>query len=408
MKTILGATAIGASTGAIGGGYDRRNLNVSQEVNITVSANYANKIVEQLGAGAVKQTVNADGSVTINILQSVIKNADLTAILAGAGIGALIGALGGLIIGEDRQFEPACISLSSVTDIVNNANTLEEAQKGIQEKYPDNRGLILAALAEAVQKANSSDWKVKFLAELTKMGGKGSVINCEEMSGNKFEADVIEDTEVVKNIYAITETEAKDPQYSEDPVIRVNASCSSWRKLIELYPNIQNITVPAEYRECNRRKHELPIRMLKVAQAITDGDYSLDRLLKLAEQTFASKNSRYENVKDFEGINHDILVKVMNANAFDGEIKLPNSLGGINRNGDSFDCDEFNNNELSTTVKGTGSAAQGKMLESEGEDAKYYLRYNNGDIEEFTTAKERQGRIDKIKEEDPGVVETEW
>ena len=411
-KTLLGATAIGAGSGALGAGMNQRNLNVTQKVNIKIGANYAGVILEQLDSAATSSQ-NSDGTITISVLQNVIKNADLSKILAGAGVGALIGALGGLVIGEDKQFEPACISLSAITDIVNNAKSLEEAQEALNKKYPDSRGTLLSAIAQAISEENTGDWKMKFLAELTKIGGKGSIINCEELSGNKFVTEEVKDNteETVEepkkedNFFATKDVEAKEAEYETNFVPTVDGRCSSWQKLAEQYECIKDLEIPAEYKNCNRKKSQLTVRMLKVAQAITDGDYSLDRMLKLAEASFASRNSKYENMKNIEGIDYNVLVATMNAELMSNKVKMPEYLAGCERQEKSI-CDDSITDKTGKRA-GVASAVDTRKI-SDGQEAKYYARFNNGAVQEFSNENDRNTAVENFKKENENARRIDW
>ncbi len=407
LRNMIPGAASGALGGAIAGGIHATRLNITQRVELNLEGNQAEKLLEQLGpyASAVK---NADGSFSVKVLQKVNIDKTLVSILAGAMegavAGALLNALATMITGEDKAFEKSCFSMTYLTDLVNSGKDLSEIQDEICKKYPGMKGTILAALAEnAYNKAEGKDeWKLNYLGKLSEIAGVGSNPNCEELQGNKFtkpEVETVNPTEEDTHVYDTRETAEVAPVYEDVPTI--DAKRSSWAKLSEQYDCLDEINTK-DYPLCTKNRAKLPIRMLKIAQAITDGNYSQERMLQLAEMTFASPNTKYENLKSIEGIDHAVLVNIMNANWLSDSVKMPKTLAGCNRD-DSISIIAPRATERGGNRAPVRSAGD-RTQTSAGQNARYYASFDTGAWQEYPSAKVRDEAVSEFKKKYPNAT----
>ena len=122
--------------------------------------------------------------------------------------------------------------------------------------------------------------------------------------------------------------------------LRYLPSKSLWRKSNIILKKGNDID-REKYPNCYRRYNELAVRFIKVAQAIkpdatVENNYSMERLLDLAEKTFAAKTWRYTELANEPGIDHKVLVDTMNADWL-GKVKVPKHLAekatGMNTEG---------------------------------------------------------------------------
>lgn len=390
LKTAVNNGLKGVLPGLAAAGIHAVRVNANQDVELLMDATIADDMMSQLGNLATKEVLT-DSEVKVTINQSVKIDQTLISMLAGMGEGFLTNLLATLIIGDSKDFEEACVSQSLISNILAKNDDFEAVKNEIQKAYPGTKGAILVALAQKAYDKDNANWKSKFNGFVSEIGGVISNINCEELQGVKFLGKT-EQPETVK--IRSGKEDATNPEYKADNSDVIDARSSSWEKLVEQYECLDEIKIPADKTYCLKRKSALPVRMLKVAQAITDGNYSTTRLLELAELTFASPNGKYENLKNYEGIDHAKLVEVMGAQVLN-KVKMPKVLGdNCNRIVKDIKADIADK-----SGKGEGATpAEGKILINAGKNGRFGLRVGNEKIIECNSLDELNRKI--IEKED--------
>ena len=211
-------------------------------------------------------------------------------------------------------------------------------------------------------------------------------------------AEPVEEIVEEEHTYNKKDKAAIAPTYEEVPTI--DGRKSSWAKLAEQYECLDELNTEG-YPLSTKRKAQLPVRMLKVAQAITDGNYSAERLLQLAELTFASKNCKYENLKGIEGIDHAILVNIMNADWLSNKVKMPKVLAGCNKVEKSIIAEKADTEGAKNAPVGS---AEDRIMTSAGSKAKYYARFDGGTWIEYSDMKSRNDAVAEFKKKYPNAT----
>lgn len=182
----------------------------------------------------------------------------------------------------------------------------------------------------------------------------------------------------------------------EHDILVVNARKSNWENIVDMYDNCivpnRDAIDREKYPNCYRRYSELEVRFIKVAQAINNGDYSLEHLLDLAEATFAAKTSKYTELKDRTDIDHSALLSAINSDWLT-EVKVPKKLGECTRVKDTPDAAGKMNTE------GAKNAPTGYARDTEKsyhtKDV-YGLQVGNGAIETFEDMQARDNRYAEL------------
>ena len=419
LETVLEDTPVGLAIGAGSAALNATRLKVEQYVNMKVSAEISESLKSQLGDQVISSATDSDGMINVKVAQKVVKDDTIIAALSGAGIGTIVTALFNLMEGKEIPFEKACFSKSELSAIVRGSESLEDAKNKICEKYQGMKGSILSALLQKAHDAKPEDWKNNFINAIDKIAGKYSLMNCEELQGVKF--DKIEELLtkeipiIESNTYGTKDIEGTPDKLVAVEVDTINARNSSWPKLIEQYDCLKDMQVDSnKYPLCAKKdKKVLAIRMLKVAQAITDNNYSKERLLDLAEKTFAA-DKNYTQLKDYKGIDHDVLVGTMQAQLMGSKVKMPAVLAyeTVQKEDGTYEiaggCNRIAKDTKATVTDKTGKkeavdSAQDYEIQK-GKSGEVYVRFNGGGWIKCEDETDRNSKIETFKKEHKNVV----
>ena len=386
---------------------------MTQEMRITLSTTDAEKILkqaEQLGYD-IKSTQLANGNISIKLGQQMIKDTRLLQAFAGAGIGALQGVLLSMIIGQEKD-EKSCFSVDDFDTLDPTYTEFDKFEEYITSKYPGGKGKALATLARTFVDDNGHFDRSAFDSMVNNIAGVGSKITCDEMDSKRIiDAKQVKTTtpppakEEETHTVSIKDIEATDPEYANVPVI--DGTKTTWSKVVEMYGDcLTGIEVDkTKYPNCAKQYGKLAIRLVKVAQAITDGNYSYERLMDLAEKSFAAKTNEYTELENYPGINYNVLVNTMNATELGKDVRVPNSLAG---------CDKTTNTvkeniveQQATTVVKAGDRGNSNYKVSDGTNAEFLIKVDNGEVERFSTYEERNAKYNKLML-DENYQDTNW
>ncbi|MBQ7764157.1 hypothetical protein IJ384_02175 [bacterium] len=407
LETVMEDTLPGAIIGAGSAAAFATRLKVEQYVNMKITADLSESLKSQLGDKIVASSTDSDGLINLKVAQKVVKDDTIIAALSGAGIGTIVTALFNLIEGKDIPFEKACFSKSELSAIVRGSESLEDAKNKICQQYQGLKGSILSALLQKAHDAKPDDWKNNYINVIDKIAGKYSNMNCEELQGVKF--DEIEELLAEElHTYNTKDTEGTPDKLVAVQVDTIDARKSSWSKLVEQYDCLKDIEIdPNKYPlSAKKDKETLAIRMLKVAQAINDNDYSKERLLDLAEKTFAADRN-YTQLKDYEGIDYNVLVGTMKAELMGTKVKMPAVLAyeKVQKEDGTYEivggCNRTNKDIKATVEDNTGTKAAVDSAQDyvtkKGEDGKLYVKFDGGDWIECQDELDRNAKIEEFK-----------
>lgn len=339
-----------------------------------------------LGFVDIEQVVNSNDALINIFVKNSIKIPMLASVPAATAAEILINGLVNMIFGKDVN-EQTCFDYEAAR-----GKSLDEFAQHIQNTETNkDKAKAIVLLAKVYEDHNPENWAEEFIADMEKAAGN-KTLNCEEFKGYKYiEEDI--------NTYNIYDKEAVAPTEVEVNHDTVDGRSSSWEALASQYGCIEGIEISPEYTNCIERRKELPTRILKVAQAITNNDYSSENLLKLAELTFASKDGTYSNLKDYPGIDYEILVKFMNGEVI-GKVKTPAELAGCTIKKKPIAAVIENK----SGTKPTGNPAQDKVI-IDGSDAEYRARFNEGEWEYFGSDKTaRDKAVEEFLKKHPKAI----
>lgn len=427
LKKVIAGTAIGAAYSALAGfltGAWAAATNPNQDVlvegdtvindlKVTINSDLFNSIdTGNLPDGF--NVTDTETGVVISIYQ-LIKYPDVFIDISKhipetAVKSALAGALSGAIAGALASLQPDGEAWITSTQFME--TDLAKYAKQVQHMNP-KYATSLIALAETFVK--DGKWDVEAYKQyLNRYAGDGSPLNEAEfysalndrLKEMENKTPTTGTTPVNNNYYAIKDKDAVDAQYATVPTI--DGTYTTWSKLVEQYDCLNDISFDKNtYPNCYKRRGELAIRILKVAQAITDGNYSKERLLDLAEKSFAAKTGRYEELKDYKGINHSVLVNTMEAKELGKDVRVPDTLAGCNRNSLIEIRQILDKSQWATTPKKAISRGDTKYKTKDGEAAVYYTRLN-GEVKKYTNKKDRDDAVKAFKEKYPNAQCEKW
>lgn len=411
--------------GAIAGFSADSRLHVTQKVQINMESTSAKNMLAELEAAGITPTTiaNSDGTITVTILQEVLKDTRALSALAGAGIGVLTGTLMNLIVGMENN-EKSCFSIADF-DLTNERYTNIDNYKDYVRKTEANskRADLICALADTMHKQYGDDWAKQYDSMLKKFAGRGSVLNCLEFrSGVLFgvtdqkkpeQTTTTPTTSTTPTTQTTTETE-KDHTYSTnqkdaveatyEDVPAIDGSTTEWKKIARQY-------------DCLVEKYTLngAIRILKIAQAINNGDYSAENLDKLYKLSLKGPSQ----LKNIEGLDYQkfydtykatylpALEYDKNGKPIKGTgVKVPAQLGDCTRNAElSLKAGRLP--QAKNVVKPTGHAADRRKI-SDGSEAVYYARFDNGPVLTYTEKEKRDIAVRAFKDKYPNAKAQSW
>lgn len=384
-RALLRSLTLGIVGGGAGAGLGGSSIENYAVASVTLKGDDIDKILSNAkinGNGGIIK--NSDGSVTIRAtaLQSIEGCGALLGALAGAGIGVAAGTIMALIVGMNND-EGQCFDTAT-----RNIKDIEEYEKHINIDQKDNpeKAKLIIDLARLYKEAYGDDWSEKYHDDLEKFAGN-EVLNCLEFRGGRLFAAKPEKAEAPKeDVKAyVAEKPAVEADGYEKPVMEevgtFDASYSSWELITEMYPCLKD-----KYPNPNDR-----IRILKLAQAINNGDYSaknLDEFLNLSK--IKNAEVRRAEMEKKGGIDYDAYVSVLKAGTI-GEIKDLKELAGCKK------CKDRPDRAKNVTPGGTGVGRYAPDLVQVGtewvqtraaQDAVYALKID-GKLKTYKSRKER-------------------
>lgn len=278
-----------------------------------------------------------------------IKQVPLSALKHGL-IGAAASFLNAL---PDKGAIPVTVTQFETTDINEYLNTIAKRAP----KYTP----ALAALAMAYVDKDGN-WDVEgFKQHLNRLAGNGHFLERDELVGIEIpeqEVTEVEETEEAatpaKND-VIAEGESSKEKAVETAVPTTDGRKTSWTKLAQSY-------------ECLVEKYGLKkaIRILKIAQAITDGNYTEARMEELYNLSLKGASK----LKNIEGVNYEIYHGALmgtdlsryqydkDGNLIPGTgVKVPAELAGCRRNEEMDTSDKYTGEGPAKYVAPKGHAA---------------------------------------------------
>ena len=333
------------------------------------------------------------------IAKQTISGAPLGLAIGGASIAldALLKYIFGVEKGERTCFDYDAASGKTIQEYIDYLSRTEE---------DENKAKAIAVLAKLYENKYGENWNTEFVKDMKELAGN-KTLNCLEFFYGKLKLEqnlAAEDTQPEKDsYYSISQKDAVDAVYEDVPAI--DGGKTSWAKIASQY-------------ECLTKKYSLSdaIRILKITQAINDGDYSAERLDTLLKQ---SKHGRAA-MRKVPGLDYDAYISALEAtylpnrkydssgNYIKGTgVKVPKDLAGCERNEELslIVTQDMSGDEPIVAPK--GHAADSKKV-SDGSDAVYYAKFNNGDVKEYTSQEARQKAIDAFKKENPKAENRAW
>ena len=329
FKAILDKLFMGIPSlvsGAVGGFIAKHgNLEITQAVNITVKQDSASSILSDLDKAGVKyDKVVKDQTVEIHILQQVIKNDRvLNAIMggiAGAGIGA-IPTLALLAFGDDKN-EKSCVSVSDYSIHEKKYTDLESYKRYVDQRYGHNKvkAEAMKHLAQLCYDQEGERWHEVYNDLIREMAGYGSKLNPEECIGFKYFKPKTQPKPKPNDEYYDIEDECTEEKVEVKPVEHKTVKGVAWQTMAARYSCIDDYLDPKQ-----RGASTYKVRMMKVMQAVTNNDYSLENLKKLTDLSLQAGLNEAKIRAAFSrvaGFDVDIYIQNLRANVI-GKQKIP-------------------------------------------------------------------------------------
>ncbi len=230
-----------AATSALAAFRSSPVLNVRQTLNLTVDMGIADQIKGQFG-NLANVTELSDGKVLVRVSQEVLKDDRWIDALAGAGIGVLGAALLQMILGEGKEFEKSCISISDFDFSNPRYTNFEEYEKYVKSRYPEAKANAIISLAKLCQDEEGKFDAAKFDSMTKHIAGVGSNLNCKEVKGGTLYAKPPvtetpeENCEGEKCNAIVTKEETAETETTEDMTkIHKTTYGDTWQGLVEAY-----------------------------------------------------------------------------------------------------------------------------------------------------------------------------
>ena len=429
-KAILGGV-IGGLVNGIGGGiaastnpkyyYDSTltntndvivNINCSDSVRDEIVNGWTNKDAQlQLIEGGIQIVIHQENIIPLfwEGSKHIVKTA-----LKSAAFGAAIGLLAGFNSDDSEkpitstQFE--CKTLDEYEKILDN----EVSQGVLKPQYKEALMLIAATCIDEDDNGNKFWNCEEYKAKLNKAAGDGGVLNREELIGalEKWKKEIDESTNPVdggenppvedEHNYSTKDKDAVKAEYQDVPVI--DGRTTSWTKIAGQY-------------DCLIERYGLEdaIRMIKIAQAINNGDYSKENMEKL----LATSKKGLSHMKGIEGVDYEAYKSALQATYLpalqkDNEgnnipgtgVKVPVDLAECTRDASKSLKAEASSND-GTVVAPTGHAAD-RIKVKDGQPAKFYARFDDGPVQEFDSMKDRDDAVAAFKKQYPNAKVEKW
>ena len=95
----------------------------------------------------------------------------------------------------------------------------------------------------------------------------------------------------------------------------------------------------------------------------------------------------------------------MNAELMSDKVKMPEFLAGCERKEKSI-CDDSITDKTGKRA-GVASAVDTRKV-SDGQEAKYYVRFNNGAVQEYNNENDRNTAVEEFKRENKNARRIDW
>lgn len=402
---------LGLGNGAIAGGVAHVAAPQLRQIQYNKILQVNQNVVLHLPEGDITVSQIVDKVITRTFNIDLCKNLG-KAVASGAISGLVYSALMDIIIGRNID-ELSCVA---VNDFNANSKKYTDQTKYIEHlKNYDDTGAYYAKLEPILAKYPADDkgnWDYNgYLNELRTMAGLNSPFNCEEMVGNQLYPDVPEpkpvDIEIGKseqhwNVQLkdeVVEVELDENNLKPEDQIIFNekAKSSSWNHLAKEVYNCSDDGKSLKEVFGTAKS----IRILKLAQAITDGNYSLERMNDL----YAKSIKGAANLKGESGFDYGTYYSVLMGN-FPSSVKLPKVLAGVKRCDISEDEHELiapkaNTENAPAPAKGPAIGKGTVKTVKKGENLKadmYFYKDENGKVHEFDTKEERDAAVQEAEE----------
>ena len=287
----------------------------------------------------VTQTVMIyEGDIVLDMIQQVVQSPVWLGLPGAAVAGALLPTVRKLIIG-DVVFEKECFSKDDYDNTKVAYTNKNEYEKYLKLEHPQSYSVI-KPLLDMYEADSAGNWNhAKFFNDLRQAAGLGSRLNCAEiealiikLGGKKVEPPIVQNELDILTSYREQEVEdfsqpiiesetVPEDKQDENIFFSKGARRSSWKKLVEDVYNCGDDGSLAQKYGLSRS-----IRMLKIAQAITDGNYEEDRLVELEK-----KSRKKGGLRNEPGIDYGTYQSMLLGNTMPGKLKLPTFLAGVER-----------------------------------------------------------------------------
>ena len=209
--------------------------------------------------------------------------------------------------------------------------------------------------------------------------------------------DIAKEPEEVQNdahFYSQREVTTTTPKYKDAPTI--DGRRTSWLKIAHQY-------------DCLVEKYTLngAIRILKIVQAITNGDYSEKNIEELYRR---SKQGR-DKMKDVKGLDYNVYCNMLDANVLSDKVKVPDTIANCPRDPDISLVVKRNNtgsNSANTRIIRSNGCYVDEVPDGENTATTYYARFDDGVTKEYATEQERKTDIDNYIKDHPEAKEKAW
>lgn len=412
----------GAIAGALGGGLGEAATAVDKIVRIphttTITVNDLTNILTEVGINGdiiqeINQSISNTETYTVNdVISRLVEGGGWQEILEAAAIGGAVGLavpfLTTLVFGKDIQYEKACVNLQEYDATKDTYTDPEKFKNHLKGRYKDSPEL-LAGLVNLVDiyTVNGTFEHAKYWSYLKNLAGAGSNLNCAEIAGMRLDST---QKEVKKNESDPVKVKMRTYKEVTDPVTTtkaeecdiVNTRKSSWYKLAEFYG------------DCGKDAPTV-VRMLKLAQAIKDGNYSEDRMNKLLqasrksydgntkEERKAAMKANFDALGLGDAFDFDTYYAMLTTPIMPDETKLPKNLGVCNSTYNNHNVDV---GKIEGSYDGPAPKyASGTVTNTTSGTTKYYYQIDNGEIIEIvaTSDDDFNKKVKEIQEKDcPG------
>ena len=401
LKTAIKNGVDGIFPGLAGALSASRVLKMTQKMSIVCSTTESNDFLKELASQNIKPQITdlGDGNIRIEMRQSMISNPFVLNALIGAGVGFASRALATLIFGE-ADYERSCVSIADFDPKDPQYTNLDSYKDYLQKRLPKDKANMLISIAENCKNEKGEFDKAQFDSLMKHIAGVGSLVTCDELKGfskgitvdkpkveeknNEDKKDPVKpETVVTQGVKA-----AKDPVYEDVPAI--DGSRTGWVQIASQY-------------DCLIKKYGLnaTIRMIKIAQAINNGDYSEENIVKLYEQS----KKGLANMKNIEGLDYDkyknaLLATYLPDRKFDKDgnyikgtgVKVPDVLAGCERNKEKSLSVTKKVAIAQKVVSPNGHAADRRKVQ-DGVTGKFGYRVNGGEVIECKDAADLDAKV---------------